>query len=70
MFYICNMKTMQRVISTFDVDAAIYEARQRCLWFIDGYFQHGLTPELFASLSTERICEIYNIEIDYFKLIK
>ena len=64
------MKTMQRVISTFDIDAALYEAKQRCFWFIDGYFQHGLTPELFASLSTERICEIYNIEFDYFKLLK
>jgi hypothetical protein len=64
------MKPLQRVISTFDVDAALYEARQRCHWYIDGYFLHGLTPELFSSLSTERICEIYNVEIDYFKIRK
>jgi hypothetical protein len=64
------MKTMQRVISTFDVDAALYEARQRCLWFIDGYFVHGLSVELFSELSTERICEIYNVDIEYFKIKK
>lgn len=61
---------MQRVISTFDVDAALYEARQRCLWFIDGYFVHGLSVELFSELSTERICEIYNVDIEYFKIKK
>lgn len=64
------MKNIQNVVSTFDVDAALYEARQRCMWFIDGYFQHGLTPELFAGMSTEMICEIYNVEIEYFKKIK
>jgi len=60
----------QNVISTFDVDAALYEARQRCFWYIDGYFLHGLTPELFTTLSTERICEIYNVEYEYFKIKK
>jgi hypothetical protein len=60
----------QNVISTFDVDAALYEARQRCFWYIDGYFRHGLTPELFTTLSTERICEIYNVENEYFKIKK
>ncbi len=64
------MKTMQRVISTFDVDVALYEAKQRCFWFVDGYFQHGLTSELFSSMSTERICEIYNVDIEYFKMKK
>jgi hypothetical protein len=58
----------QNVISTFDVDAALYEARQRCFWYIDGYFLHGLSVELFSGLSTERICEIYNVDIQYFKL--
>ena len=58
----------QNVISTFDVDAALYEARQRCFWYIDDYFLHGLSVELFSGLSTERICEIYNVDIQYFKL--
>lgn len=61
------MKPIQKVISNFDVDAALYEARQRCYWYIDGYFQHGLTPEIFSNMTTETICEVYNIEIDYFK---
>jgi abortive infection bacteriophage resistance protein len=63
------MKT-QNVISKFDIDAALYEAKQRCFWFINGYFQHGLTSKLFSSMSTERICEIYNVDIEYFKMKK
>lgn len=64
------MKSIQNVISSFDVEAALYEARQRCFWFINGYFQHGLTSELFSKMSTERICEIYNVDMEYFKIKK
>lgn len=64
------MEPIQKVISNFDLESQIYEARQRCNWFIDGYFKHGLTPELFSKMSTESICEIYNVEIDYFRISK
>jgi hypothetical protein len=43
-----------------------FEARQRLKWFIDGYFIHNL-GSLFHKLSTERICELYNIDINYFR---
>ena len=43
-----------------------YEGKQRLKWFIDGYFIHSL-GSLFSKISTERICEIYNIDLDYFR---
>lgn len=56
------------VITRFDLESALYEAKQRCYWFIDSMGKHGLTNDLFKEISTERICEIYNVNIDYFKL--
>ena len=53
-----------------DLEALFYEAKQRINWFIDGMNQHGLSPELFSKLSTERIVEIYNIEMSYFRMEK
>ena len=50
-----------------NIDELIYESQQRLNWFIDGIGQHGLTPELFSTLSTERIVEIYNVEMSYFR---
>ena len=50
-----------------DLDAIIYETQQRLRWFIDGIGVHGLTPELFSKIPTERIVELYNIEISYFR---
>ena len=49
------------------VEAKIYEAKQKGNWFIDGIGIHGLTPKLFSGLSTERLCELYNVELSYFK---
>ncbi len=43
-----------------------YEAKKRLEWFIDGYFIHCLGSS-FANLTTERICELYNVELDYFR---
>lgn len=43
-----------------------YEAKQRLKWFIDGYFIHNL-GSLFSKVKTERICELYNVEIGYFR---
>jgi hypothetical protein len=50
-----------------NLDEIIYEAQQRLRWFIYGIGIHGLTPELFSKMSTERIVELYNIEMSFFK---
>jgi hypothetical protein len=55
------------VISKFDLDSELFEAKRRCEWFIDGMGKHGLTVELFSMMSTEEICLIYNVELSYFK---
>ena len=47
-----------------------YEAMRRSEWFIDGFGKTGLTPEIFANLPTERICEIYNVEISFFRPVE
>jgi hypothetical protein len=44
-----------------------YEAYQRVKWFIYGIDIHGLSPELFAKIPTERLCELYNVELTYFR---
>jgi hypothetical protein len=49
------------------LDKMVYEAKARLHWYIDGIGQHGLSSELFSSLSTERIVEIYNVEMKYFR---
>lgn len=59
-----------RVFMKFDYEASLYEAKQRCFWFIDEYGQHGLSPETFNLLTTEMICELYNLDINRFKLKK
>jgi len=43
-----------------------FEAKQRLKWFIEGYFIHCL-GSLFKDISTERICELYNVELSYFR---
>lgn len=59
-----------RVISKFNLEESLYEAKQRCFWFIDGYGKHGLNSELFNQMTTEILCETYNIDINFFKLKK
>jgi len=56
-----------KVVSNFDLEESLYEAKMRCEWFINGYGLHGLTAEEFKYLSTNRLCELYNIDISYFK---
>ena len=50
-----------------EIEAKIYEAKQRMHWYINGIGIHGLTPKLFSGLSTERLCELYNVELNWFK---
>jgi hypothetical protein len=54
----------------FDLESSLYEAKQRCFWFIDKYETHGLSPDTFSMISTEMLCDLYNIDINYFKLEK
>jgi hypothetical protein len=42
------------------------EARRRLKWFIDGYFFHNLGAS-FATMSTEDVCEMYNVNMSYFR---
>ena len=54
-------------LKVMNIDKLIYESQQRLKWFIDGIGIHGLSPELFSKLSTERIVELYNVEMSYFR---
>ena len=48
------------------IDKLEYEAKQRLKWFINGYLNHYL-GRMFYKMSTERICELYNVELEYFR---
>tara|TARA_R110000772_G_scaffold17946_3_gene49944 strand:+ start:111013 stop:111186 length:174 start_codon:yes stop_codon:yes gene_type:complete len=54
------------MVNMTEGDKLVYEANQRSKWFIEGYFIHNL-GNLFSKLSTERICELYNVELKYFR---
>ena len=49
-----------------ELDKLEYEALKRLEWFLNGYFIHNLSSD-FSKISTERICETYNIKLNYFK---
>lgn len=49
-----------------NLEQITYEATQRVNWFVRGIGIHGLSAELFSNLPTERIVEIYNVEISHF----
>jgi hypothetical protein len=53
-------------MKTNNLEQIIYEATQRINWFVQGIGIHGLPPELFSKLPTERIVELYNVEMSYF----
>jgi hypothetical protein len=48
-------------------DEQLYEAKQRMRWFINGYFIHCIPANMWNRLTTERIVELYNVEMDYFR---
>ncbi len=50
-----------------DIDKIFYEIQQRFKWWVNGIGIHGISGDLFFNLSTERICELYNVEITYFR---
>lgn len=55
------MKEINSIIEQLE-----YESIQRLKWFLDGYFINGLGGGLFTKISTERICELYNVDKSYF----
>lgn len=59
MFYLFSPKIKLKTMAEF-------EAKRRLEWFIYGYFIHCL-GSLFSKISTERICELYNVELSYFR---
>lgn len=40
---------------------------KRIEWYVNGLGIHHLSPSLFASIPTERLCELYNIDLKYFR---
>lgn len=56
---------LEKLEATWSDEA--YEALQRVRWFVRGIGIHGLSPEIFAKIPTERLCELYNVEMTYFK---
>jgi hypothetical protein len=53
---------------TFDqkIENIIYEHEQRVNWFVRGINRHCLSGKIFSKIPTERIVELYNVEMDYF----
>lgn len=56
------------VIPKFNLEEALFEAKQRCFWFIDEYDKHRLSAINFSAISTDLLCEMYGISPNYFKL--
>ena len=50
-----------------NIDKMIFEAQQRLSWYINGIGIHGISPELFSKMPTERIVELYNVEMSFFR---
>lgn len=49
-----------------DLDEMFYESSKRLEWYIRGINSTGLTPSNLKHMSTERIVELYNVEMDFF----
>lgn len=49
------------------IEDKFFEAEQRLNWFINGKNIHCLSVNLFTNLTTQRLCEIYNVEPSYLK---
>ena len=57
-----------KVFMRFDLESSLYEAKQRCFWFIDKYETHGLLPDTFSMISTEMLCDLYNNSFHFLSL--
>lgn len=50
-----------------EFEERFYEAQQRINWWIDGIGVHGVSSQLFINIPTERIVELYNVDMVYFR---
>ena len=53
-----------------EFERRFYEAQQRINWWINGIGVHCIPCKLFMSIPTERIVELYNVNMNYFRPIK
>lgn len=44
-----------------------YECEKRFEWWLAGICTHGISAESFAKMSTERIVQLYNVEMIFFR---
>lgn len=56
-----------KILTDQDFEDMFYSISQRMKWFINGIGIHGLTWHLFDCMSNERLCELYNMDMNYFK---
>lgn len=50
-----------------NLDDMFFESKQRIEWFINGININGLSAKLFSKILTERIVELYNVKMSFFK---
>lgn len=53
-----------------DFEAWAYEWNQRLKWWCNGIGIHCIPLEMFWGIPTERIVELYNVELSYFRKSK
>jgi len=49
-------------------DKMILESIQRYKWWVSGNGIHCIPYDLFVKIPTIRLCELYNVELNYFGL--
>lgn len=58
---------VESVSSKESLEAWAYELKQRIKWWCDGINIHCLSLDVFWKTPTERICELYNVDLSFFK---
>lgn len=54
-------------ISTTSLNEWRFEQKKRLEWWCSGINIHCIPFYLFINISTDRLCELYNVELNYFK---
>ena len=52
-----------------EFEKRFYEAQQRINWWTNGIGVHCIPSKLFMNMPTERIVELYNVDMVYFRPI-
>lgn len=50
-----------------NIEDLFYESEKRLEWFINGIGTHSITPAVFGNLTTDGICELYNVDRSFFQ---